>query len=358
MQGAMQYARGEGQNMVGFWWRLFARDRMPPVRPMRQPIAAAFAPPLEPTGDALSCAEIEDRFYRFVFTLPCSDEAEPSEQEQAALRRLEDICGGDRYDVRTLPRMPTVLPQLLRAMKSDSVNGAKLAELIGRDPVLVGEVMRVASSVHYRTLQPIANLRHAVVLLGREGLRHVVSVSVMKPILLASAGMFGQVAGQRLWDHAERCAHACVFLGKGLGDPFEAYLTGLVSNVGIGAVTRSLDKEVTGSLTSYTRHFIAAAGRLATQITLQAARYWELPANVVEVLAERVASPVVIALPLGQVLQVANRIAMVELMGEHWLIDPQAAVADEFPERFSRQHLERCRQDLRRQFRSDDHRYV
>lgn len=354
--------------MVGIFWRLFARGRVPAQRVrLSYAAASASAPPLSlvPAHNELPCselsgAEIEDRFYRFVFTLPAaSDKATPSEQEQAALRRLADICGDDRYDVRSLPRMPSVLPQLLRAMKSDSVNGAKLAELIGRDPVLVGEVMRVASSVHYRTLQPIANLRHAVVLLGREGLRHVVSLSVMKPILLASAGMFGQVAGQRLWDHAERCAHAAVFLSKGVCDPFEAYLAGLVSNIGIGAVTRSLDKELTGALTTYTRHFIVEGGRIASQITLQAARYWDLPANVIDALAERTTvAPADIALPMGQVLHAANRIAMTELMAEHWLIDPLAAISDEFPSRFSHQQLDRCRKDLQRQFSSDGSRLM
>jgi len=352
--------------MVGILWRLFARGRVPVQRVRLSYAPVSSAPPSYiPAPGELPCselpnAEIEDRFYRFVFTLPAaSDEASPSEQEQAALQRLADICGDDRYDVRSLPRMPSVLPQLLRAMKSDSVNGAKLAELISRDPVLVGEVMRVASSAHYRTLQPIANLRHAVVLLGREGLRHVVSLSVMKPILLASAGMFGQVAGQRLWDHAERCAHAAVFLSKGVCDPFEAYLAGLVSNIGIGAVTRSLDKELTGALPTYTRHFIAEGGRIAAQITLQAARYWDLPVNVIDTLTERTtAAPADIALPMGQVLYAANRIAMTELMAEHWLIDPLAAISDELPGRFSHQQLDRCRKDLQRQFSTEDSRVM
>ncbi|HEX7815660.1 HDOD domain-containing protein [Dyella sp.] len=309
--------------------------------------------PGEPS-DAVSASYVEDKFFRFVFSLPSSADVAPSPQEQQALQRLDDICGGDRYDVRTLPRMPTVLPQLLRALKNDDINGAKLAELIGRDPVLVGEVMRVIGSVAYRAVQPITSLQHAIVLLGQVGLRQVVSMHVMKPILLASAGMFGQVAGQRLWDHAERCAHAAAYLSKGLCDPFEAHLAGLVSNTGIGAVARALDKELSGSLNSYTPQFIASAARIASELTLQAARYWDLPPHVLEALAERGSA----TLPMSQVLHAANLSAMITLMGESHFIDPQIVIENEGAGRFTPPQLARCRQDLHRHFAPPEPIYI
>lgn len=347
---------------MGFWARLFGgRPAVAPgVRLVQTVSLAASVPrpesqtPNETPGDAVSAAFVEDRFFRFVFSLPASEDIAPSEPELQALQRLDDICGGDRYDVRTLPRMPTVLPQLLRALKNDDVNGAKLAELIGRDPVLVGEIMRVIGSVAYRAVQPITSLQHAVVLLGQIGLRQVVSMHVMKPILLASAGMFGQVAGQRLWDHAERCAHAAVYLSKGLCDPFEAHLAGLVSNTGIGAVARALDKELSGSLTVYTPQFIGNAARIAAELTLQAARYWELPGNVLEALSERG----VATLPMSQVLHAANLSAMVELMGEHQAIDPKIAIESEGAGRFTPLQLARCRLDLQRHFVTVEPTYV
>jgi HD-like signal output (HDOD) protein len=347
---------------MGFWARLFGgRPAVVPSVRLAQTVSFAVPTPraesnptTEVATEAVSTAYVEDRFFRFVFSLPASEDIAPSEPELQALQRLDDICGGDRYDVRTLPRMPTVLPQLLRALKNDDVNGAKLAELIGRDPVLVGEIMRVIGSVAYRAVQPITSLQHAVVLLGQIGLRQVVSMHVMKPILLASAGMFGQVAGQRLWDHAERCAHAAVYLSKGLCDPFEAHLAGLVSNTGIGAVARALDKELSGSLTVYTPQFIANAARIAAELTLQAARYWELPANVLEALGERG----VATLPMSQVLHAANLAAMVELMGEHQAIDPQIAIEEEGAGRFTPLQLARCRQDLRRHFITVEPTYV
>ena len=344
---------------MGLWARLFgdtpaaAGTHAAQTASARRAVAERY-PEDKPQGPSLSSADVEDRFFRFVFSLPASHQNTPSEQEHQALQRLDDICGGDRYDVRGLPRMPTVLPQLLRALKNDDVNGAKLAELIGRDPVLVGEVMRVIGSVAYRAVQPITSLQHAIVLLGQVGLRQVVSMHVMKPILLASAGMFGQAAGQRLWDHAERCAHAAVYLSKGLCDPFEAHLAGLVSNTGIGAVARALDKELNGSLKSYSPHFIAAAARIAAELTVQAARYWDLPPPVIEALSERGNA----TMPMGQILRAANLAAMIELMAENYCLQRGVVIEDEGDGRFTESQLARCRQDLQRQFAAPPSKYA
>ena len=109
----------------------------------------------------MSLAMLGDRFHRYVLGLPDYHASEPSQEERAILRRLQSTCAA--FDVRSLPRLPTVLPQLLRSLKSDTVGGAQLAKLIGRDPVLVGEVIRVSRSIYYRTLHPIQSLQHAVV---------------------------------------------------------------------------------------------------------------------------------------------------------------------------------------------------
>jgi HD-like signal output (HDOD) protein len=304
------------------------------------PRAAAETPSLD---------TIEDRFHRYVLGLPESTATEASAAELATLKRLEAI--GERFDVRSLPRLPTVLPQLLRSLKSDNVAGSQLAQLIGRDPVLVGEVMRVTSSVHYRTAQPIHSLQQAVVLLGQEGLRRVATQHVMKPILQASAGMHGHMAGQHLWDHAERCAHASSYLGRSNGcDAFEAYLAGMVCHAGIGAVVRLLDQEVPPSLGAYSPPFLAACMRLGAQLSLRAAVHWELPANVIRALTERIERPRGALSQLGKALLTANPLAMAQLLCEQALIPDETDLSECWPECFAAPVVLRCQQELHRQF--------
>ncbi len=340
--------------MMGYWWRFFARERASAASAPRPTVAdrerrEAAQTPLHGT---VSAEEIEARFYRFILNQPVNagGAANPA-REQLVLQRLKDLCESGRFDVSTLPRMPTVLPQLMRAMKSDNLNGAQLANLIRRDPVLVGEVMRVTGSVAYRTAHPVGSLQHAVVLLGQVGLRHVVSVYVMKPILMATAGAGGQIVGQRLWDHAERCAHAAVFLSKGQCDPFEAQLAGLVGYTGLGAVARLLDKDLSQVLSASSPAFITACARMAAQLSVQAGRHWDLPPVVQDALVEHAEVEVeAMSQPMSRVLHAAQRLAMCQLLTEQGLLDGEAGYVDESIKLFPAQLLQRCQQDLRQNF--------
>ncbi|ULU27781.1 HDOD domain-containing protein [Dyella terrae] len=340
--------------MMGNWWRVFGRERA------AEPAAARpAAPNPELTVETLSphatvpCDEIAERFFRFILNQPVSAGDTPNKvREQAILQRLRDQCESGRFDIRSLPRMPTVLPQLMRAMKNDKLSGAQLADLIKRDPVLVGEVMRVTGSVTYRTAHPIGSLQHAVVLLGQIGLRHVVTSYVMKPILMASAGASGQIVGQRLWDHAERCAHAAVYLSKGQCDAFESYLLALVGYSGLGAVARLLDRELQNTeLPASSPAFIDDCVQLAAQLTVQAGQHWELPPAVQEALVEHAQhGSAALMLPMSRVLHVAQRLAMYQLLSEQGLLDRDSGVGDDPIATFPPQLVARCRQDLRQSF--------
>jgi HD-like signal output (HDOD) protein len=339
--------------MGHFWKRLFARDE--PKERQRFNVALPWpeeSAAEEQTPPMLSSADVQDWFYRLVLGMPGSEVTELRSPEQVMLKRLDELCGGDRFDITSLPRLPEVLPQLLRLLKSDDSDGIKIAKLIGRDPVLVGEVMRVSRSAHYRTARPISSLQHAVVLLGHDGLRQMVTQHVMKPILQATAGMLGHAAGQRLWDHAERCAHASMYLAKGHGDPFEAYLVGVVCNAGVGAMVRVLDQEAPPTLGVFSRQFLTHYVSMANHLTLRAARHWELPPNVIEALRERLEArskaPVT---ELGNALLAADHLAMIQMLADNHVIDRNTPPAESRADRLPGVLVERAQQELRRVFR-------
>lgn len=340
--------------MMGNWWRVFGRERTADVSTARPAApSAGLVADAVPDQPAIPCDEIAERFFRFILNQPVSAGDSPNKvREQAILQRLREQCENGRFDVRSLPRMPTVLPQLMRAMKNDKLSGAQLADLIKRDPVLVGEVMRVTGSVTYRTAHPIGSLQHAVVLLGQIGLRHVVTSYVMKPILMASAGTNGQIVGQRLWDHAERCGHAAVYLSKGQCDAFEAYLVALMGYSGLGAVGRMLDKELQYTeLPASSPAFIDECVQLAAQLTVQAGQHWDLPPPVLEALVEHAEhGSAALTLPMSRVLHVAQRLAMYQLLTEQGLLDRDSGYGNDPIATFPPQLLARCQQDLRKSF--------
>lgn len=341
--------------MRGLWQHFFHRRRATEQR-VRPVAAATIGVPVDqpamaqPIQQVMSLAEIEDRFHRFVFSLPDSDTDEPSPFELATLKRLKLLSA--RFDIRSLPRLPSVLPQLLRMLKNDNVAGRQLTVLVGRDPLMVGEVMRVTGSVHYRSAQPIRSLQHAIVLLGQDGLRRVLIQHAMKPILQANTGTFGHVAGERLWDHAERCAYACALLGKNSGcDTFEAYLAGISCHSGTGAVIRLLNQLMPTPVAALSSGFLASCARLAAQLSLQAACYWELPRPIIDALKERQnTGKSTASSPLGTALSMADLLATVQLLSEHGRIDPQLDLSHCWPDTCAPSLLSRCQRELHDQF--------
>jgi HD-like signal output (HDOD) protein len=339
---------------VSMWRRLF-RVRGVTVSRTRPSVASRTATPAPALKNnpvsppALSLEEIDDRFHRFVLGLPEAQSAEPNSTELATLKRLELLS--TRFDMRSLPRLPTVLPQLLRTLKSDKAAGGELAKLVGRDPLMVGEVMRVTSSVFYRSAQPITSLQHAVVLLGQEGLRRVITQHVMKPILQANVGALGHAAGERLWEHAERCAHACAWLGRSAGcDAFEAYLAGIVCHTGTGAVVRLLDQLMPAETPPLSSGFLKGCSQLAARLSLQAAQHWELPPRVIEAMTECQGPATPTGSALGRTLSVADTLAIAQLLVEHDRLAADLDLSHSWPDILGPNLLARCQQDLRRQF--------
>lgn len=338
------------------WRRIFPRRAATVTRARPAPEAApapappAAAPPAESALPFLSLEQISEDFHRLVLDLPAGVTDDLSPSESAMLKRMDRLAAN--FDLRSLPRLPTVLPQLLRTLKRDDAAGGELAKLIGRDPAMVGEVMRATSTVFYRSVQPISSLRQAVVLLGQDGLRRVITQHVMKPILHTNAGTMGHAAGERLWEHAERCAHVCAWLGRQTGcETFEAYLAGIVRNAGTGAMVRLLDQLMPNkNPPPLSSSFIRSCVAIANRLSLQAARQWALPPRVLQAMAECQHSISPATSALGRALSMADSIASARLLIEHDRIAADTELGNHWPDIAEPAVIARCQSDLERHF--------
>jgi HD-like signal output (HDOD) protein len=316
------------------------------VLPVPAVVAVDAADGPVPPG-ALPADEVEDRFYRLVLGAAPSLEPGMSPLEQTLLRRLKDAFGAERFDAGMLPRLPSVVPQLMRALRSEDTDSRMLAEQITRDTVLVGEIIRVANSAFFRAARPVTGLPQAITLLGHNGLRRVVMQLVMRPILRTDDAGGQRQAGERLWEHAERCARACTHLGKPACDPFEAFLAGLVSHTGAQAILAELDRH-TDVPPAYSRPFVAALAQQMERLSLHAARHWEFPSRVVQALAER-ADPADAGArtPLGRALLAASRVAMLDVLVEQGVADADAVLLAVPGQSFSQAQLVECQETVR-----------
>lgn len=248
-------------------------------------------------------------FVRHLLDVPADASVEPGVAHDIA-DRLEGLA--DRLDVARLPRLPALVPQLLAAMRRDDVDTAGLAALVGRDPTLAGEVVRVANSAHYRRGAAVSSLPQAIGTIGLAGLRYVMLRSVMRPILSADPSPQGARSAERLAAQAEARTWLCGTLAAGRCDPGEAQLASVIASTGLAALLRTMPRPLLVQAAcddAFAQRFL----RIGAALSARAARHWRLDAPMQAALAALPdAEPD--AAPLLQVLASADRIAMLHVL--------------------------------------------
>lgn len=180
-----------------------------------------------------------------------------------------------------VPRVPEVIPRLLRSLRDEDVSGAALARQVAGDPVLVAEAIREANSSLYRPARPVRTIEAAVLLLGRNGLRMLLARVAFRPVIGSQSGPCARLAAPLVWRHAELCARAAALLAPGLdADPFEAYLAGLMHDVGLVVALRLLDRNLDPPALPPDPDFGLALLQGARELSARIALAWELPAAI------------------------------------------------------------------------------
>lgn len=187
--------------------------------------------------------------------------------------------GRDPADAASLvPRVPAVIPQLLRSLRDQDSSSAELARQLAQDAVLVAEVIREVNSPYYRPATPVRNLEGALLLLGQNGLRMLLARVAFRPVISIQAGPLARQAAPNLWRQSEHCALAAALLAPRLGaDPFEAYLAGLMHNVGLVVALRVIDGLLPAGALPDDDAFGLGLVRVARRISARIAAQWELP---------------------------------------------------------------------------------
>jgi HD-like signal output (HDOD) protein len=232
-----------------------------------------------PAFDAIAPPHVDLAFYRWL-TDPVRGDAAPR-AESSILAELARLARDPAAAGELVPRVPAVVPQLLKSLRDDSVSSADLARQIARDTVLVAEVIREANSPYFRSARPVTTIDGAVMVLGENGLRILLARVAFRPVINLQGGRapdrIVRLVAPRLWQHTDACALAASLLAPELGaDPFEAYLAGLVLNVGLVVAFRLIERlghPVVPQSDAFCEALLAEARELSAGI----AAHWELP---------------------------------------------------------------------------------
>lgn len=316
--------------------------------PARRPVTVIAASDIVPPAGALSADEIDDRFHRLLLGLPAPRSSALSAEEQMVLHRVRDAFGGERIEVAALPRVPAVVPIMMRALQVDRSDIRVLLRQIDRDPTLAEEIVHAVNHSPHVAAGAVGDVSRALARLGPNGLRRAVMQVAMRPILRRDTSAASRAAGERLWEHAGRSARACALLAQPHEDPFEAWLAGLVGLVGMQHVLAELEGYRHRASLGCSRPFVATLARQGERLALHAARQWDLPPRVIQALTER-ADPADggVRTPLGRALLAGSRVAMLDVLIEQGLADPGAALLAVPSQGIAQSRLIACREQLR-----------
>ena len=275
---------------------------------------APTATAIQPTRPA---ADIDGAFLRWLAGPAPPDAA--SRGETLILDELARLAATPDSGASLVPRVPAVIPQLLRSLRDDSVTGADLARQIGQDVVLVAEVIREANSPYYRPAKPVKTVEGAVMLLGQNGMRMLLARVAFRPILSQQGGHFARLLAPQVWRQSEHCAMAASLLApRHLANPFEAYLAGLMHNVGLMVALRLIDQTHAVAHLPQSDAFCSALSAQARTLSANIAAIWDFPDTVSTAIRDAGRAQ---AGALARTLTLSDRLAKLRVLADAGAMD-------------------------------------
>ena len=245
--------------------------------------AAGIALPTAAPVSAPTLA-LDTSFYRWL--AQADPRAPPPGTDMLMLDELDRLASAPGAGAHLVPRVPAIVPKLLRSLRDENMSGADLTHILSQDVVLVAEVIRAANSPYYRPANPITTIESAVMLLGQNGMRMIVARVAFRPVISSQAGSLARQAAPRVWRHAEKCALAASLLAPRMGaNPFEAYLAGLMNNVGLIVALRLFDQLYPDPVLPKSDAFHAALAGRARTLSARIAASWDFPDTVTAAIA-------------------------------------------------------------------------
>ena len=285
--------------------------------PPGRTVAAAAGTPESPAAAATpAAAPAPDlQFFQWLTQILPVAAMALSPQEKRLLLHLDAVSISEDERQALVPRARSIIPQLMSRLRDDTQSAQALSEHVARDPNLVVEVLRLANSIGYRAGAPVEDLMQAIGRLGTEGLRRAIARVLLKPIFDAQADPLLGRSAERLWQHSESKADLCLQTAAiARVEPFDAYLAGLMHNVGWTATFRALDRSRIGVPDSLSTAFVRALAPRRDRLFALLVQSWDLSpplsALATEVLAGGFQSA---RLPLGTLLMSADRAAYLKL---------------------------------------------
>jgi HD-like signal output (HDOD) protein/signal transduction histidine kinase len=181
----------------------------------------------------------------------------------------------NRLLIARLPAMPQILIKLIEHLQADDLGMAELAALVAKDAGMTSKILAVANSSAYHRGSRAAGLEHSLVALGTDMIKTlVISESVFQTF--NSFPHSGSTDLRAFWKNSLSAAVIARELAKRMDYPQleEAYLAGLLHNVGRLALLATAPKEYAFNFNARDDEELCAVEQRTLQITHTEAGAW------------------------------------------------------------------------------------
>lgn len=275
--------------MPGFFKTVLRRHDKRQIPPVGAVPSDEELQPIFHESSHLPQQQSEQAFYRFLFS--GTQEQPLSVPQKLVIDVVRDNLNQPEKRLHAVPRLPSVIPKLLRSLRDPDSSAKDYVNIVNKDPTISAAVLKLANSAYFNPLGArIDNIERAVVKLGIEGLRSVLSAAVMQPIIQRESSYFSQT-GQRLWQHSLNTAVACEIIGHARRqERFKVYLLGLVHDIGKITLFSELCKQyaLNGDKCPGKLAFMPVMAQLSRQLSYTIAQDWQLPDEIIQALQEQI----------------------------------------------------------------------
>lgn len=145
----------------------------------------------------------------------------------------------------SLCTLPAIAEKVLQVADNENSDADDLLAVIEQDTAIATRLMQVVNSAYCGLSNPVADLKTAVTMLGVERVRNL-ALTISIGNLYERPTPFGGISPERLWDHSVCVASVARLVAeKGRHcQPDEAYLAGLLHDLGLLFINQHLEKLV------------------------------------------------------------------------------------------------------------------
>jgi len=230
--------------------------------------------------------------------------------ERKIIDYLDVLARSDTAGANLIPRVPSIMVQLLKRSHEENVTGSELSQLITKDVLLVTAILNEVNSSYYKTDKKVTELSQAIMLLGHNRLRMVLAKISFTPVFNDQLGKYTKLAAAKLWDESQQRALASYILARHYSiDPFRAFLAGLMQDVGVIVALRVFDRSGAESDLPTSTEFRLAFQHQALILSARIGQIWTLPENVTATIEGQLSGAMAASDPMVMVLNKANFIS-------------------------------------------------